>query len=342
MEQLQQQNVELRGEVNQLTQRLQQQQQTIDQQQQQIQQQAADPAAIFQAHLREDRVLKQQEIEENLIEKEVRRVEKCDGTEPNQVKCWLAELDLVPLGQRLEVARRTATRQLRRELERFITANANAAWLQVRAHILQAFVSADHLEALRKEVESFRQEMHENILSYNRKFRELADEVYPLGQRNQDQERMLIRAYGKGLAHDNTARKLVSNGWPDTLEAAMNRTAQLETAQEVYDHLGRPVVAMEVGSAAPAPQRPQPQPSLEVRQLKTHIAKLEAQLSRLRPPSRATGSQPRPRGDCYNCGKPGHIARECHGYARPSYGQAPPRYPGKYRPNTQTHRPTKN
>jgi len=105
--------------------------------------------------------LKQQELEDNQVEKEVRRVEKCDGTEPSQVKCWLKELDLVPLGQRLEVARRTATRQLRRELERYVTGNGNAAWVQVRTHLLQAFVSADHLEALRKEVESFRQEMHE-------------------------------------------------------------------------------------------------------------------------------------------------------------------------------------
>ena len=139
MEQLQQQNVELRGEVNQLNQRLQQQQQTLEQQQQQLQQQAADPAAIFQAHLREDRVLKQQELEENQLEKEARRLDKCDGTEPSQVKSWLKELDLVANERKVEVARRTATQQLRRELERYLEGHPGAPWRDVRTQLLQAF-----------------------------------------------------------------------------------------------------------------------------------------------------------------------------------------------------------
>ena len=88
----------LQGQVTQLQQQLQHSHELL-QQAQQLQ----DPAAVFQAHLAEDRRLKEREFVDNQIEKEVRRISNCDGTEPQLVKSWLKELDLFSPTQRTEV-----------------------------------------------------------------------------------------------------------------------------------------------------------------------------------------------------------------------------------------------
>lgn len=222
---------------------------------------AIDPAQIFQDHLVADRA-------DRSVEREANWLDLCDGEQPAQVKQYLRELDLVADDQRIAVLRQTARGVLRREFERFRAANATAPWAALRAHLLASFVSVDNAEALKQELTKIRQEPFESILSYNRQFRELADEAHPRpaqGARNVDQERALIKAYGKGLAHDTLARKLTSQGWPATLNDAMTRTSRVETAQKVYDHLGRIPEPMEVGSAPPLrlqgpPFRPPPQP----------------------------------------------------------------------------------
>lgn len=301
---IQQQNVHLQGQIGQLQQQLHQLQQADP----------IDAGEAFQAHLQADRADRQ-------VAREAKRIDVCDGEEPSQVKRYLRELDLVDDDRRIPVLRQTARGALRREFERHHATHPAALWAAIKAHLLSSFVSTDNVEALKQELGKIRQEPFESVLSYNRRFRELADEAYPTpaGEgRNQDQERTLIKAYGKGLALDSTARKLTSQGWPATLEAAMTRTAQLETAHTVYDHLGRETEPMEVGSVPPLrPQVPQkaptqPQPPREVQQLRTHIAKLEAQIQRLRvgprgPPTKSYNSTRK----CYACQRPGHIARDC-------------------------------
>ena len=314
---IRQQNVLLQGQVGQLQQQV-----------QLLQQARADAAGqldaghVFQAHLAADR-------DDRQVAREAKRLDLCDGEDTAQVKRYLRELDLVDQDKRLAVLRQTARGAFRREFQRYHDNHAAAPWANIKAHLLSSFVSRDNGEALKQELSKIRQEPFESLLSYNRRFRELADEAYPPpadGGRNQDQERALIKAYGKGLAMDVTARKLTSQGWPATLEAAMNRTAQLETAQTVYDHLGRATEPMEVGSAPSLrPQVPptsapaQPQPPLELRRLQTHISKLEAQIQRLTNPR--SGPAQKDTRTCYNCRRAGHIARECRA---PRQGESRP------------------
>ena len=301
--------LQLEGENAQLLQQIQQQQHQIHHLQQPQDGALQDPAALFQAHLAQDRHIKEREWEETTIEREVRRVVKCDGVEAEQVKEFLKEIGLVPAHIRIEVASRASTGPLRRELERFRNTNDGVGWEPLKNHMLSAFVSTDNTERIKKELEKIKQSVYETIVGYNRRFRELAEEAYPAAQRNDDQERALVKAYGKGLAQDHMARKLTSQGWPANLQAALNRMATTETSREVYDHLGRLTESMEVGELT----KPSPQPPLEIQRLKSHIAKLEAQIARSRPPRQSSQSQPR----CYNCNKVGHIARECRAPRQP-------------------------
>lgn len=307
----------LQGEVQQLNNQLQNAQAQLQAQQ--------DPAAVFQQHLAQDRQLKEREWRRKLIREEVAKVTKCDGAEPEAVRNWVKEIDLVHTpDQRAykEVVFATVVGPFRRELERYISTLAgnrlDIPWNNIKAHMTAAFVSTDNLELTKRKLEKIKQEPYETIVSYNRRFREIAEEAYPLAHRNADQERALIKAYAKGLAIDAHARKLVAQGWPADLDDALERMAQLATASEIYDHLGRQIERMEVGQIST------PQPPIEIQRLSTNVAKMQNQLSQMqqRLPDNAP-NRSKFQGNCYNCGKSGHMSRDCraprrNNYSRPS------------------------
>ena len=147
--------------------------------------------------------------------------------------------------------------------------------------------------ALRDEVEKTRQSAYEPEASFSRRFREVADAAYRGECRNEDQNRILIRAFARGLRSDELARKLVEEGNPTTLKDAFTTLAGYSARKDAYARLSRHEEPMEVAPVNPASPRPvvgrEDQTTATLlkkllqsqERLQTKVAKLEAQA---RPP----------------------------------------------------------
>ena len=164
-----------------------------------------------------------------IIAEEVQKNQKCDGADPRLVGQWVQEITLAHGNPDNEAAiyllTATTTGPFRAELEAYLSIQPDrnlAQWVDIRAHMLGAFVSADQAEYYRGELAKIKQTPAENILAYNRRFRAAATEAFP-GVRNVERNRELVRLYGKKLISANTARKLVANKWPATLDDAFQR-----------------------------------------------------------------------------------------------------------------------
>lgn len=247
------------------------------------------------------------------IQDECSRLPECDGTDAEIVQEYVRRAALVPENLRLAVLRKTAHGDLREELDVFTATDPLPTWEATRLFILQTFVSPDIVETTRSQLENLRQEHSESVLHFNRRFKRIAAEAYPEERRNSDTHRLLIKAYGRALKEERLARKMAADGWPATLNAAMERTARTETNDAIVRNLGRSTEQpMEIDAVRT--DRPSlTQPSRDTQRLQTMIAKLEAKIDRLE----ATGTTHKGPGwkketrACYGCGKVGHLLRFC-------------------------------
>ena len=231
----------------------------------------------------------------------------CDGTSLADVRVWFKDIELagaeVGAENKIKVAARTVAGSLRWELERYIAGvlatndqinvRFNVPWADVKAHLRTSFLNVDESSALCDEVEKTRQSAYEPEASFSRQFREVADAAYPGDGRNEDQNRILIRVFARGLRRDELARKLVEEGNPITLEEAFTTQAGYSARKEAYAQLIRHEEPMEVAPVNPTPSRPvvardeQTTNTLlkkllqSQERLRTKVAKLEAQA---RPP----------------------------------------------------------
>lgn len=287
---------------------------------------------------------RRQDVKEALV----KQTTCCDGATMMAVRVWIKEVNLarrqLAPADVVELVTRTITGPLRWEVERFIdqymgthnVARNAVPWAAIETHASHCFLNTDEASALRDEVENTRQSAYEPEASYSRRFRDVADSAYPMGQRNADQERILVKAYAKGLASDELARKLVQDENPATLEAAITATSRFSERKDAYTRLGRAEPEpMEIGMAA------QPAASSHLSQIvgaleklgkaqeriSTRLAKLEVgqqprdvtptagrnrknpQSKAGRPPAWNEKGQPR----CFACQKFGHMAKECSG-----------------------------
>lgn len=183
-----------------------------------------------------------------IIIAEANKILKCDGSDPFLVRQWIQEIQMIgEMGpqDKIDVMKTTASGSFRLELETFLQTNQDATWAQIRAHLLASFVSSDHEEHQRGLLMQVKQNPGEGLLAFHRRFRTIANEAYP-EPRNGDQQRELVKIYGRSLYKDLDAKKLVSEGWPATLDDAFRRMNNRETGVERYQHLGRAEEPMDV------------------------------------------------------------------------------------------------
>lgn len=256
------------------------------------------------------------------VEEEAAKVELCDGTDPAATKAYLRCVQLCPRELQPAVLKRTARGPLLRETVRWLQ-DHEFDFAAYRGHVLQAFVAHDVQGIARAELQSVARQPGEKVLSYNRRFREAADEAYP-GARNEEQNENLVRLYAMGLRDSTKATKIISTGWPATLEDAMRRVAEKEVQASNLQRLGLSRQEEPMDVDAYGPRKPvSSQQDKELHLLKTQYGKLEAKMDRLlerlanQTPAATSSTmlqKKKKRAEdrtCYGCGDVGHIRRHC-------------------------------
>ena len=134
----------------------------------------------------------------NKIKSLIQRITTCDGSSTEAVRNWMREVDMaleqVGNGHIIEAVSSTVSGPLRWETEQQHVQRAAVPWPALRDHLQRSFLHTDEAAALRDEVERTRQSAYEPDAAYSRRFREVADAAYPANNRNDDQNRIIIRA----------------------------------------------------------------------------------------------------------------------------------------------------
>jgi hypothetical protein len=182
-----------------------------------------------------------QRLQQAKVRSFLSRINTCDGSAATEVRRWLREIEVtIPIvgdDQTINIVSQTVRGPLMFEIEHFLTQymtdnnidRNDVPWNALREHVRVQFLSYDEQATLRDELDSIRQEPDETDTAYSRRFREIADTAYPPAQRNDDQQRIMLRAYARGLACPDTARKLIENHRPMNISDAMTAVIQINT-----------------------------------------------------------------------------------------------------------------
>ena len=253
---------------------------------------------------RQERKRRQNEAEQKAEAKEQAQcVPPCDGSSPKVVREWIREVQLtIPYTNRtIYVAQKTARGLLRTELEYFLNSQPNrqlVTWFEVRQFLQSAFLSPHEDERLRHELENIKQGAFETSAFFGRRFRAAAELAYPSqanGARNDDQNRIILKAYLKGLTEKFLKHRLIRDGRPETLEQAMSTMERYEADEirvrmaEDEGTLERYEEPMEVGAMAAREGS-----SSELGDMKRQITGLTQQFTKLMATLQKNDEQKRP------------------------------------------------
>ena len=260
-------------------------------------------------------------------------IRQCDGSVNAEVREWMEEVEMtIPHTSNIEngtvkICERTVTGSLKKEIERFLQQQEDRSritWTTLRDHIKKSFLSANENERLKSELEKLQQSSYEGLGVYNRKFREAANKAYPSNPRSDDAERIIVRAYARGLYSSDLRKKLIVEERPNKLEAAIKYTEHQDAGLEVWRGItteDRDIQPMEINPLNPSPPMTSQQAALDINlesirllkeisqkqeRMSTRIAKLEASMGNIRLP------KDEGRSKCFYCKKPGHQAKDCY------------------------------
>ena len=280
---------------------------------------------------------------EKLTQKLLKQTAFCDGSSDVATRQWIDDINLAfqRVGQPyiVDIVSSSVTGYLRKEVEHFVQQSVNViTWPSIREHVIKSFINVDEAAALRDAVETIQQSAFETDATYLRRFRELAQKSYP-DPHNEDQCRILVRSFARGLRTPAVAVKMIEQANPHTLYEAMLWLSNYSERSDAISRLGlREETPMEISSVPPSHAQTMlvdpPTSKLDKvlkgqEQLMTKIAKLEAaqqtkasygrqrsdgQRPLLAPPCNmaplpnwSPDGQPR----CFHCNAFGHMRRTC-------------------------------
>ncbi len=196
----------------------------------------------------------------NNIRDVIQRTTLCDGSRSTEVRTWIKDLDMAfqEVGQAsiYQIIQATVRGSLRYEVVRFTTAAAaphqgalhQVPWADIRAQVRVSFLHLNEVKAMRDELRDCRQESREGLISFSRRFRELAENAYPTADRNPDQHQIMLDAFYQGLRDRTILERLLENHAPADLPQALTGIQEIAQRQEQMDRIPRREEPMEVGA----------------------------------------------------------------------------------------------
>ena len=187
------------------------------------------------------------------------------------------------------------------------------------AYLKRSFLPSNDLEHVRENMEALRQISGESLRTFNRKFRDLSELAYPSEQRTDDQGKLLIKLYIKGLHSRDIARNVLRES-PTSLQDAMATAVDSDEVENALQRMGhRNEEPMDVSAAAFQSRQEASWTSLskQIAKMNTKLAKMELQMQHGGPSwtprcsgktnSRTANGKP----ICFSCKIAGHIAKYC-------------------------------
>ncbi len=271
-------------------------------------------------------------------------IDRCDGLVPEHVRTWIRALDgwqseKVTDAFMMDLAKSTTAGDL---LEDIRTRTNDATdgglhaiddWHNLRAHVVEHFLSACEDIKLQTQLESTRQRMGETTPAYIRRYRADARRAYGVKPRAATEESRVVASFLRGLTDRQFAERMYRTGRVTTLDAAVKTALEKEAERERMEQMlrSRGEEPMEVGAVEATGRliglMDKMQRSIE--QVTTRLSKIEARKEAQPAPrpqqvapkqqrrDRKSGRRPDHKWDdkgrpiCNSCGKSGHVYREC-------------------------------
>ena len=186
----------------------------------------------------------------------------------------------------IQLMLRTTLGSLKDEIDRyileFINLNPGKSRMDVPcvdllSYLQRSFLPTNDTEHVREALGSLRQISGESLRNFNRKFRDLAEQAFPVEHRTNDQIKELIKCYIRGLSSKDTARSVLRSS-PTSITEAMATAVDMDEVEDALHRLGhRHEEPMDISSLVP---KVQPKVSMEslakqLEKMSTKIAKLE-------------------------------------------------------------------